>query len=284
MKNVSFQLDHIKLEGLSFGNANKPVVLATHGWLDNAASFIPLAERLNDYHIVAVDYAGHGLSEPRPKGGHYHFLDNIFDMNALIQQQGWQDVILLGHSMGGILASIYAASFPEHVRALVMVEAFGPLTKGEETSPQQLHDAIKSRHAVASKAVHHPSSFEMAVQARLAAGKMNTASAELLMQRNVKEQNGMFSWRTDPRLRTLSPLRLTENQAKAFLSAITCPTLSILGKQGFTELRDAQEKDAHLIQDFHTAEFEGGHHVHMDSPELVSEAMLAFFNKVLKVG
>lgn len=282
MKQVSFELEHITLSGLAFGDESHPVILATHGWLDNAASFVPLASLLERFYIVAIDFAGHGLSQPRPVGAHYHFLDNIYDMHALIETQKWDDVILMGHSMGGILASIYASTFPEKVSALITLESFGALTKEEESSPQQLHDAIESRMSVVSKSVKHPPNFEIAVQARLAAGKMAHSSAELLMQRNVKEVDGELQWRTDPRLRTLSPLRMTEKQAVAFLSGIKCPTLSILGVDGFSELKESQATRSRHIEHFHFAECEGGHHFHMDFPACTAKHVFTFFNKVLK--
>ncbi len=283
MKQVSFELDHITLSGLAFGKEGNPLILATHGWLDNAASFIPMSRFLDQFYIVAIDFAGHGLSDSRAPGSHYHFLDNIYDMHALVEQQGWNDFILLGHSMGGILASVYASAFPDKVSALVTLESFGPLTKEEESSPQQLRDSVLSRLSIEKKTVKHPPSFDIAVQARLAAGKMDESSAELLMKRNVKDVDGQLQWRTDPRLRTLSPLRITEKQAEAFLCGIKCPTLSILGTDGFPELKAAQAKRSRYIEHFHFAECEGGHHFHMDFPKCTADNLMMFFNKVLKM-
>lgn len=280
MQDVTFDLGHIKLSGLAFGESSKPVILATHGWLDNAASFIPIAQYFKDYYLVAIDFAGHGLSAHRPIGAHYHLLDNIYDLHALVVQQGWEQLILLGHSMGGILASIYAGSFPEKIRAMIMLEAFGPLVKSANTSPRQLRDAVNSRLEVASKTQRHPGTFEKAVQARLMAGGMTQDAVELLMQRNTLVNENEVEWRTDPRLRTLSSLRLTETQAESFIQAVACPTLSILGKQGFDELKQKQEAKKHLFKYFTEFECEGGHHLHMEYPQEVATTVMQFLNSL----
>ncbi len=278
MQEITFDLGHIKLAGLAFGDPSKPVILATHGWLDNAASFIPIAPYLEDYYVVAVDFAGHGLSEQRPIGAHYHILDNIYDLHTLVRLQGWDDVILLGHSMGGILASVYASSFPDVVKAMVMLEAFGPLTKEAASSPEQLRDSVQSRLNIAEKVQHHPRSLDSAVQARLMAGEMTQTSAELLMHRNIRITNDGLEWRTDLRLRTLSPLRLTEGQADAFLAGVKCPSFSILGAQGFEDLKEKQAAKRHLMPQFKSAECEGAHHLHMDNPEEIAREIKSFLS------
>lgn len=280
MQEMTFDLGHIKLAGLAFGNPKNPLVLATHGWLDNAASFIPIAPYLQDFYLIALDFAGHGKSSHRAEGAHYHTLDNIFDMHALVQSQQWEEFILLGHSMGGIISGAYASCFPEFTKALVLVEAFGAMTKEAESSPKQLRDSIRSRLEVDSRPASQPTSLEQAVQARLMAGKMLRESAELLMRRNIQMSANKVSWRTHRRLRTLSSLRLTESQADAFLRGIDCPTLSILGDQGFAELKPIQAHKRHLISNFDSVECVGGHHLHMDNPEQVAMSIINFLENV----
>ncbi|MGH8605107.1 MAG: alpha/beta fold hydrolase, partial [Gammaproteobacteria bacterium] len=55
-----------------WGSDQGAPLIALHGWLDNAASFDPLASYLDEFDLVALDLAGHGLSDHRPKGVHYH--------------------------------------------------------------------------------------------------------------------------------------------------------------------------------------------------------------------
>ena len=47
-------------------------ILALHGWLDNALSFASLAPLLTDYHMIALDLSGQGLSDHRSPDATYH--------------------------------------------------------------------------------------------------------------------------------------------------------------------------------------------------------------------
>ncbi|EXJ09220.1 alpha/beta fold hydrolase [Nitrincola nitratireducens] len=67
MQETHFKLPHITLSALVQGEPGSPPVLALHGWLDNAASFRALARHLPQVNLIAVDLAGHGFSEHRPK-------------------------------------------------------------------------------------------------------------------------------------------------------------------------------------------------------------------------
>ncbi len=278
MQETHFQLQNITLAGLESEPANgKPIILAMHGWLDNAASFVPLAPLLpGSYRLVSLDLPGHGKSSHRSPDAHYHLMDNIQDLHELFLQQDWHDVTLLGHSMGGILASVYAACFPERIKKLIIMESFGPLTLEAESSAQQLRDSVNSRLAIAAKTPRHPDSVGQAVTARMLAGKMKQESAQILMLRNLKQVDGALQYSTDRRLRTISTLRLTEAQANAFLKQIACPTLAILGEQGFEKLKRNMSKRQGVIADLTTVECPGGHHVHMDNPTDVAVKIREF--------
>ena len=279
MTEIEFALPHMTFRGLSFGDPKQPLVLALHGWLDNAASFIPLAKCLPDFHIVALDLAGHGKTDHRAQGAHYHLMDNVQDLHQVIELMGLDKVSFVSHSMGGIISSVYASCFPEKVLNLAVIESFGPLTLEADTSPQQLRESIESRIASQQKTPRHPGSLEAAVTARLVAGRMNRESAQLLMQRNIETANDGLKWRTDPRLRTISSLRLTEPQANAFIAGVQCPWLTILGSEGFEKLRVNVQRRKSLAKRLEVVTCQGGHHLHMDNPKPVAEKISTFFGK-----
>ena len=124
-KEITIQLPHIKLAAKLWGSQDKPLILALHGWLDNANSFLPLSQCLADYQIMAIDWPGHGLSEHRPGKYPLHWIDYLYDLDALLTAlpAHQQPTAILGHSLGGIIASAYTAAFPEKVASLVLVEA-----------------------------------------------------------------------------------------------------------------------------------------------------------------
>ncbi|WP_338292103.1 alpha/beta fold hydrolase [Planctobacterium marinum] len=279
MTEIEVALPHMTFRGLSFGDPELPPAIALHGWLDNAASFIPLAECLPDFHIIALDLAGHGKTDHRAQGAHYHLMDNVQDLHQVIELMELDKVSFISHSMGGIVSSVYASCFPEKVQALAVIESFGPLTLEPETSPQQLRESIESRIASQQKTPRHPGSMDAAVTARLMAGKMQRGSAQLLMERNIEQSDEGLKWRTDQRLRTISSLRLTEPQANAFIAGVQCPWLTILGSEGFEKLKVNVERRQSLVNNLEVVTCDGGHHLHMDNPGQVAEKISVFFGK-----
>lgn len=293
---LSFPLSHLTLRGLRFGDPDKPLMLALHGWLDNAASFAPLAQYLSDYQIVALDFTGHGKSEHRSPDAHYHLIDFVHDLRELVLSQGWDSFILLGHSMGGVVASLYTASFPESVQRFISIEAFGPLVKEPESAATQLRSSIESRLQIAEKEARHPKSLEQAIQARLGAGPMASRSARLLVERNLEVLNAPDSdialdpdvddsleqalrWRSDRRLRTISSMRFTPEQAKAIMHNIRCPMLVILGDQGFEQMKGFFNERKTWVADLQFRECPGEHHLHMDNPLPTAQAISSFLTQ-----
>jgi len=109
-----------------------PLVLL-HGWMDVAASFQFVVDALAHGHfIIAPDWRGFGLTR---SGGTdaFWFPDYLADLDALLDHYApGQRVNLVGHSMGGNVAMIYAGVRPERVRRLVNLEGFGmPATRPE---------------------------------------------------------------------------------------------------------------------------------------------------------
>jgi pimeloyl-ACP methyl ester carboxylesterase len=112
-----------------------PLVLL-HGWMDVAASFQFVVDALkHDRPIIAPDWRGFGLTA---SGGAdtFWFADYLADLDHLLDQLcPEQPVDLLGHSMGGNLAMLYAGVRPQRVCRLINVEGFGlPTTRPEQAA------------------------------------------------------------------------------------------------------------------------------------------------------
>ncbi|MFA3789865.1 alpha/beta fold hydrolase [Aliiglaciecola sp. SL4] len=276
MHDFRFSLPNLELAGLANGHTDKPLIIALHGWLDNAASFIPLSKYLHDYHLVAIDFAGHGLSSHRSADAHYHQIDFVHDLHEFVLSQGYKNFILLGHSMGGIVGSMYASSFPEFVSHFITIESFGPMSKDAQTSPLQMREAIESRMELQAREAKHPKSYDSVVKARALAGDLTEEAATLLVNRNLLEQNGELRFRTDRRLRTLSSVRLTDEQAKHFMQNIQAPTLAIMGTSGYEVMREKVQERLEWVANLSHVTCEGGHHLHMDYPEEIATKLLNF--------
>ncbi len=275
MKEVSFLNGDVC--AIQSGSADAQTLLFVHGFLDNAASFSALLPLLTEYNCIAIDLPGHGRSAHRSDDAHYHLVDYVHDLHRLISSQKWGKIVLVGHSLGGIVCSIYAASFPENVKQVISIESFGPLCEPEFTTAKQLRESMISR-LNANKAVKQPESMAQLVAARMRISDLSAIQCETILSRNTKSENGKLYWRTDKRLRTKSSIRLTPNQALDILEHIQCPYSLILGDKGFVKVKRLFKHRKSLIKRLLHTEIKGGHHVHMESPKEVAN----FINESLK--
>ncbi|WP_412972857.1 alpha/beta fold hydrolase [Glaciecola sp. MF2-115] len=273
---TNFTMPNLNIAALSNAKNDKPLLLMVHGWLDNAASFAKLIPLLNNFNVIAIDLPGHGKSSHRSPDAHYHLLDYVHDLHCLVKSQGWRDFSIVGHSLGGIISSIYCATFPELVRNFVCIESAGPLTEPEASSVEQLRKAIESRINANEKTIKHPKNLEAIVEARQKVSDLSYENASLLLQRNTKisSSGDDIEWTTDKRLRTVSSLRLTQKQAEVFVKGIQCPTHFILGDKGFSKVKDLMLRREAFFKNAEMSTVEGGHHVHMEAEQQIAKIIM----------
>lgn len=269
----------------SDGDLAQPLTLAIHGWLDNAASFLPLLEVLDgQYHLMALDMVGHGHSAHRSTDANYHLLDYVQDLHEMVialRSQGHCGPLrLIGHSLGGIIASIYSAAFNEQVDKLVLLESVGPMVESETTTAEQIRSAIESRIDVQQKMfeqrIRQPGSMNSLLAARRKATPVSDDLLLPIMQRNTFERDGQLRWQSDIRLRTRSSMRFTEGQAKAVLSSIRCPLMIVLAQDGFEKLKQAYQYRQDSLPEHRFLQLPGPHHFHLPEAEALAGVFLNF--------
>ena len=109
MKEFSIDGARGRIAALRSGNPDGPKLLALHGWLDNAASFVPLMPELGAFDLVALDLPGHGASAHRMPGYDYVFVDWIHDVLDVLDALGWERAHLLAHPIGRAIAPVVAS-------------------------------------------------------------------------------------------------------------------------------------------------------------------------------
>lgn len=255
-----------------------PPLLALHGWQDNAATFDRIAPLLSQFHIVAMDSAGHGFSDWRAEGMRYHTLDHVDDVLAVVEQLGWQKFSLMGHSMGAGIGILFAAAMPERISRLVLIDGLGPWGSSADEAPQILHDALLEWRDYTPRAERVFENREVAVIARRRGfTPLSEQAARILCTRSLKEVEGGFSWTTDRRVKHHSSSRLTEEQISAFLMKVNCPVLLIRATEGFSAAADIFAHRWEKIRYGRKIGLPGGHHLHLDeSPDQVAEEIGKF--------
>ncbi len=290
LEEVKYSFDTMSLQGLACGSAETGdnIVLCLHGWLDNAASFLPLmphfAGELVNKRIIAIDWAGHGNSSHRSLDAHYHFIDWVYDLLQLFELNQWQQVDIVAHSMGGMVASAFAAAFPEKVKSLTLIDSIGFISSKAEQTTQQLRDGMLSRYKGsalynqkrASKKKSYHAHVDSAIQARVSVSDLQFEHAKLIVERGLIKTAHGYRWRSDTRLRNISPYRLTLKQAQQFICDIKCPVQLIYGSEGLDMVSTGIKNFGGLFVDFSRFELKGGHHVHMEQPKKTVELIKYF--------
>lgn len=270
VKEIRIQLPHIDLSARVYGPPDGQPVLALHGWLDNAMTFELLAPKLPGVQIVALDMAGHGFSGRRAPGAGYQLWDFATDALLAAQELGWSRFSILGHSLGAIIAVLLAASVPERIERLALIDGLVPDTGEAEQSPKKLGEALLAQIDAQTKKKTIYTSQEQAVLARMRGLlPVTRQAAELLVSRGLSPVKGGFSWNTDVRLTLPSPLRLTINHARAFVQALDCPTSLVLAENGllvssshFMSFLESLNKPNLIVH-----RLLGSHHLHVDDEQ-----------------
>ncbi|MFA0496439.1 alpha/beta fold hydrolase [Vibrio sp. 10N.222.54.B11] len=256
-------------------------VVFIHGWLDNSSSFNQVMQQVAKFapnaHLVAIDLFGHGFSSHK-SGSYYPFHDYIDDLHQLVTKLSPNRLVLVGHSLGALIASCYSAAFPEKVSGLIQIEGHGPLSEAPHETVSRLRDGVLSRLRQRRKPSRPLASLEDAIKLRAHANQINAELIAPIVERGIVEFENSWQWRCDPNLKCDSLYRMSQAHAEAIMAAIECPQLIILGNDGFRHLQHNRYKSVHSPLNIETVP--GGHHCHLESPELVSELILGVVNKI----
>lgn len=273
-REMRFQVYGQTLTALQWPGEGEPI-LALHGWLDNAASFVPLAQHLGRP-LVALDFSGHGHSEHRPNEVATHLVDHVRDVKAVVDQLGWERFTLTGHSMGAGIACLFSAACPERVSRLILIEGLGPPTTKADEVAATLRKAMDDMAALANKKKPVYTEINDAVEARTRGfGGLSCEASALLVERGLMPVDGGWTWRADSRLRLTSSLRLTEDQVEGFIRAIEAPVCLILGEKGMGG-GGMFDHRVEWLKSVQVVRLPGRHHLHMETPEAVANAINSF--------
>ena len=265
-----------RFAGLRNGQAGATPLLALHGWLDNAASFAPMAPFLAGYDLVALDLPGHGQSFHYPVDAEYSLFSTLLDVLAAADALGWTRFTLLGHSMGGAIASLLAAAAPERIERLRLIEAIGPLAATEDTTAERLRDAVAKRRALDGKRKRVLDDPDLAVRARMQTNitSLDEESARLLVGRGLNTLPDGYEWSSDTRLTLPTAVRMSEAQVADCLRAIVCPVRMVMADPAPpyipTSMRDGRIA---CVRDIACTVLPGSHHLHMTHPREIVEAL-----------
>lgn len=259
-------------------------VLALHGWIDNASSYSFLAPLLPNLHIIAVDAPGCGHSSHKPISAIPNIVEEPFYMFQVASELGWDKFSIIGHSRGGVVAELMASGWPERIQALILLDISGFFVIG--TIAECVEHWRNSFQTFFTRKVKPGTVYpdlDAAARERMQSFPLAFESALALAERGTKKVEGGYLWTFDRReLLFRSPAKYSYDMAEAMLTAIKAPTCFILAEEGYLKF---DEKAASLYPRWvpnHIINFvPGGHHVHMDNPQVVAPHIIEFFKKTI---
>ena len=240
-------------------------VVLVHGFLDLAWSWeeVVAAGLDGSFHVIAPDMRGHGDSDWVGAGGYYHFFDYLADLHEVIRLTARARVSLVGHSMGGSIASYYSGTYPERVHRLALLEGMGP-PEGEDTNPQRVASWIAEWQKARARPPRSYASLDEAAE-RLRANDplLDAQRARRLAEHGTTRTDGdRLRFKHDPLHVTMGPIAFRLEMAKRFWQRIACPVLVVDGSESVFRLsaEDTRRRRAALGQ-LEEAVLEGAGHM-----------------------
>jgi len=227
----------LSLRYLEWGRPDALPVVCVHGYTSSAEAFNALARWIQDRaHIIAMDVRGHGESAWSPDGA-YQYADQAGDLAALVDQLGIERFVLIGTSMGGVVAMVYASQYADRLRGLVLND-IGPDVEAGSTRITGLVGSRPVDFASLDEALEYRRQISPITAARPLEDQEETACG-VLRQR----PDGRWAWKMDPayieqRVKRGAPARPA---LWPTLERLPCPTQVVWGTDSDV-LSEAQAK------------------------------------------
>lgn len=258
----------------------RPLVLL-HGWMDTGQTWQFLVDALaRERRIVAPDWRGFGDSQWMPGG--YYFPDYLADLDGLLDHvAGDEPVDLVGHSMGGNVAGLYAGVRPQRIRRLALVEGFGARTREPEEAPDNYARWLDQWHAPPE--LHEPESLEAFAQRLQQRHPHLTADRALFVAGAwLRPEGDGWQLRADPGHKRRNPVLYRLAEAEACWQCITASALWVVGNDSRTVSWFGGEEELARRRGIIGAEEvridAAGHMIHHDQPEALAAVLEPFFD------
>jgi pimeloyl-ACP methyl ester carboxylesterase len=220
---------HLTRWGPPPARADSPVFLL-HGFQDTSDTFQFMVDALEgDWPLVAPDWRGFGRSEWPQEG--YWFPDYFADLEALLDRLSPDlPARIVGHSMGGNIANLYAGLRPARVRCLANLEGFGLPRSSSRDAPGRLRnwlDQVKSVPVLKD----YESVEQLAGVIRFRYPRFTEAQSDFVARAWSTPDDARVRLLGDARHRWVNPVRYAREDAEACWREVKAPVLLLLGDE-----------------------------------------------------
>ena len=275
-------------------------MLLLHGVQDFALSLDGLARSLAaDFHVLSYDLRGHGDSD---KPGVYTIAHHLADLHSIVQQLEGRRPVLVGHSLGGQIATQYAGVFEDVPACVVSIDGLGPPVR--DVDQPVAYRRRRARRGIESllrkeKQGRPMKDLDQAVRLyRQNHAGLSAAHARLLVANATQPHaDGGLQWKWDRRVLStflsFAPALIEERW-----SWVRCPVLMITAGRSaeFWSRRRSVSKESSRLEPeererrllcfedvTHVEIADAGHMIHYDAPAQLRDEIAAFLEAKLTV-
>lgn len=264
-----------------WGEEGAPRLFLLHGWMDAAASFQFLVDACaHDWHVIAPDWRGFGRSAWG--GDAYWFPDYLADLDALLQRcEPDRPARIVGHSLGGNVACLYAGIRPGRVERVVALDAFGLADRAPTEAPARYRQWLDALVAPAAFRLY-PDFDALAARLQRDNPRLSPARANWLATHLGEAVEQGVRMVGDPAHRRVNPVLYRRAEAEACWRQIEAPVLWVEPADATLRRRLGIDDELHratrsCFRDLQIATIEdAGHNLHHDQPEAVARILEDF--------
>lgn len=267
----SVQVGNLNLSYQEWGNPEAQPIVMLHGFGVSGHMFDEFADRMQDrYRLLALDQRGHGDSDWSDEGD-YTRSAFVEDLEGFRKALGIDRFILIGHSMGGLNSVAYTNKYPEHVRALVLVDV------GPESAKEGVDNIMRFTRG--------PDELEfdefVEIAHRFNQRRTLENIRERMRHRLKPTENGKWTWKFDKRFRQADSGLRVGNEGNgdswSLFRGVKVPTLLVRGAESDVLPQEVAERAATEMQRARLIVVPGaGHSVPGDSPDAFTQAVREF--------
>ena len=197
-----------------------------------------------DCSVVAPDLRGHGHSD---KTGTYTLVQFVADIKALFTAQQIEQAVLVGHSLGGHIALRFAATFPELVSRLVLLDGMGPPIPGPSALSKRFREGVETVLSITGERRQIPHIDDAIQRLKQKNPLMSESLARLVVEEGTEPHpDGGVRWRWESAVNMIWHT-FSQAESESLMPSVNCPVLIVTGEHGLaywaamrTELGDPE--------------------------------------------
>jgi len=256
------------------GEGGRPLLLV-HGFTGAKEDFGEVLDRFADagWHAVAPDLRGHGSSSQPASEDAYDLELFADDLWALVDALGWEEFVLLGHSMGGMIAQVAATRHPSRLRGLVLMDTSHGPPDGVDGSLMDLGVAVAREQGLETLRVlqdEHAAPLDTPAALRLR--KERPGWDEFERRKFLACSAAMWA--------AMAPKMLSQADRLESLSTLSMPVLVVVGEQDRPFLGHSER----MAKTIPTAQLvvipDAGHSPQFENTEAWWDALKSFLEEV----